>query len=122
MKNLIMKVVVNSAPTPTNANGFYYREEHEWRDMNKIQSDWMTKKIDELLKQAASYSSNKRSDGLTATFSGTQDGVVIPDKVFTGFSYSEVADFEGHFLKISNELNTIAKGLAKAKDQKRGWK
>lgn len=117
MKDLAIKAVV------TSADGFYYREEHEWRNMD--QNSAPAKLIAEKMKEAADYaqkaSSSGGDDGLTATLSTTIDGGAQADVVVNGLSYEEVSKFQRKWQKWGDELVGHGEKLAKDKDRKRGW-
>jgi DNA recombination-dependent growth factor C len=117
MKDLALKSVI------TGKDGFYYREEHEWRGMNPdsptckllaarlAQADEMAKKI----------ASGKADDGLSAVLSASIDGVASADITVTGLSYGEVNAFQKQWQAWGNEIVASGGRHAANADEKRGW-
>jgi hypothetical protein len=111
MKDLAIKAVA------TGKDGFYYREEHEWRGLNEQSSGWFAKKLGELqlrISQAGAHGGD-----ISAEFSATVDGAAIPALKVSGVTRSEMAQFEQEFHHVSGELIKIGAKYAEEHGKKR---
>ncbi len=105
MKTLSTKAVVEG-PNKGDPNNFYYREEHEWRNIN----DPTSSLFDQFMRQAADMATNKRhknktdNANLTATLTAWVDGKQQPDLVVTGVTYAELLDFEEMSVQFGSQL------------------
>ena len=106
-----MKSLAISAKV-TSLDGFYYREEHEWRGLNEEMSGWFSKKLGELqlrISQAGAHGGD-----ITAVFTATVDGVEIPHLTVSGVTRIEMGHFELAFNEIGREIIKI--GLQRAEE------
>ncbi len=113
MKTLAIKAVV------TSADGFYYREEHEWRNMDQAASDKMTAHQKRLADYITKASQNKQHGPLVADLTGTADGVALPAIHVDDLSYGELNGFQREFAKLGNEWLDAGKAHADKKDKKK---
>ncbi len=114
MKTLATRAVVND---PANPDGFYYREEHEWRNLDAEASA----KFEAFMKESVALINRetKNSQGpLVATLSSVIDGAAQPDIVVKNVSLDDVTKFERHAHKFGDAL--IGMGEERAKKKGRG--
>lgn len=116
MKDVAIKCVV------TSVDGFYYREEHEWRNLTPLGASWLEIKMHEMAPLFEKFQNNKHDDGLTATLSATLDGALQTDITLTGISYQEMTKFQKVWHKWEGELLGFSERMAPDRDKKRGWR
>jgi len=110
MKNLSLKAVV------TDATGFYYRSENEWRGLNPQASEWFEHKLGGVL---AYINAAPKTGGITATLTGVSDGVQMAPLVVTGISVDELHRFQRMWQRMGDELIAIAEQKAHDKKHKK---
>jgi len=98
MKDVTTKAVI------TGPDGFYYREEHEWRGLNQLASDWFAESEKKLTKFFAKATSDKHEGQLTATLDYTHDGKVEPTLVITGVTHQELHEVQVMWHQMSGEI------------------
>lgn len=109
MKDLSTKVVV------TSPDGFYYREEHEWRAMSNT-GDYFEKLLADTFALAQKLAA-KGGGNLTAVFDAVADGKPFPTTTVGGFTHEAMTQFERHIHRKHGELLDIGEKLAKSKHQ-----
>jgi hypothetical protein len=113
MKDLAIKAVV------TGPNGFYYREEHEWRGLNQEASDKMTAHQKKIADYIAKASSNAETDGLVADLTGMMDGAQMAPVHVEGISYGELNKFQRMWAQLEQEWLDAGSKHGQKKDQER---
>lgn len=109
MKNLAIKVVV------TGPNEFYYREEHEWHNLDPLASKFFLSKQAKIAQYVTKASANKEDDGLIAVFDATKDGVPDPQVTVRGISYEELLKFQKMWHDLEGE--TLGEGEKNLKNR-----
>lgn len=113
MHTLAIKAVV------WNPDGsLFYRQEHEWTNIDDKMLTWFGDKLAHLAKFAKDHHGKKEDDAnLTAVLSGAIDGKAeaIPATTFTGVSYHALSKFEREFHNIGDELIKVGEEKVKTK-------
>lgn len=100
MHNLEIKAVIHKSD-----GSLFYREEHEWDNLNPTELAHFTGELKKLEDHAKSLAGkNEDSGNLTVTLSGNIDNKKMPEIVITDVSYHALSKFERDFLKVSEEV------------------
>ena len=117
MKDLAIKSVV------TSKDGFYYREEHEWKSLasDKTSDAWWKAKFDDIVKVLNKFATTGGDDGLQAELGITIDGAALAGMTIKVISYSELHAYQRYWHRLQDELLSIGESRAHDADKKRGW-
>lgn len=108
MKDLSTRALV------TGPNGFYYREEHEWRGLDDAASVWFAGAKDRLVQQITRFQQHGKKDGdLTARLDLTIDGVEQPQVVISHVTRQEMHAVQRLWNKLEDEILRAAEGIGK---------
>ena len=109
MSNIAIKAVA------TSEGGFYYREEHEWREVGPTMAKWLDTKLQDLTEYINAVAARKEGGEISATFDMTMEGV---DSTFavTGITRVEMSKFQRRFHNVGDELIKIGEERASKKD------
>lgn len=111
MRSLAIKAVVRNPD-----GSLFYREEHEWSNIDDQMMEWFTSKLQHLEGKARDWAGKGEDDAnLSAVLSAMVGGVPAPDVVLTGISYAALVRFERLFHNIGDELIRIGEDRAKGK-------
>lgn len=113
MKDIAIKAVV------TGPDGFYYREEHEWRGLSAGASAMFEDGQAKLARYISKASSNKEDDGLVALLDSTYDGKAQPQTRIEGISFGELAKFQRFWHDLEGDIINAGEKAAKRKDEDR---
>ena len=94
--DLAIKAVV------TSPSGFFYRQEHEWRNGSPAMATWIGAKLKEA--EAKARAGSGKGGDRTATLSMTLDGVAAPDVVLTGITDHEQKKFQRMWNRLSDQV------------------
>ncbi len=111
MADLAIKAVV------TNPDGsLFYREEHEWTNLDPQMMTWFADKMVKLETQAKE-SAGKKEDGanLSAILSSTVDGRAQQSVILAGVSYHALTKFQRAAHNVADELLKLGEEKAKHK-------
>lgn len=119
MKSLLLQVVVEGAPN--SGSDFYYRQLHEWRNMNKpeigaVLSDHMKDVIGKL----HAHKHAGKQGPLVATFYAVIDDVDQTPDVVPNVSLDDVVEFEKHAIAFATRLVDAGDKHAKSKGGDKG--
>ena len=117
------KHVLVIAATLTHADGTpFYKESHEWHGIDDDMLAWFDTELREFsdkCSKEASSGTDEDGENLTATFSGSVDGVAQPDDVFTGISYHSLVKMQREWHRVGDSLIKIGEGRVKDKKAKK---
>lgn len=110
MHTLVIKAVV------ANPDGsLFYREEHEWSNVDDDMLNWFNSKLQHLTGRAQSLAGKgEDSANLSTVLTMIVDGVTTEVPI-AGISYHALTKFEREFHKIGGELLDIGDNRAKSK-------
>lgn len=112
MNNLEISAVVRKSD-----GSMFYREEHEWDNMEHSELAWFIEKLKHLENHAKSLAGkNEDAANLSVALNISVDNKSLPTVHITGVSYHALSKFERDFLVIADEV--IKLGEEKLKHKK----
>ena len=105
----------------TNTTGFYYRQEHEYKNLDEddVNNPKLKTIINDLKSNISTFS--KGEGELTVNFYLTIDGAAPSDLVVSNVSYKELSKLQRKIANTIEAGTNLGEGKAKDKDTKRGW-
>ena len=100
MKDLSIKAVATNGLVGEAL--FYYREEHEWCNLNEAGSKWFADKMQKLTERIGKLVAKPGDGDLTVTFSATVDDVVVPVQIASGVTRNEMLKFQEMVQKVGD--------------------
>jgi hypothetical protein len=95
-------VIIRASATGT--NGFYYREEHEWRNLAPEAGEWFGARLAEIMGYAEKIGANKSDGDITATLNATVDGIDSAPFAASSITRRELKKFQRMFAKVGDDL------------------